>query len=114
MAAIYRAVAVQLDLAQSILQPRLVDNRFNGNEQAIISTALTEISRCRGMLPDTNVMDEAERQGCHDTLLSNMQAVAALELNKQLGPWEFYNALDLLNDAAANVLAGDAGSSSDL
>jgi hypothetical protein len=115
MALIYRTVGLQLDIAQSVLVPRLADNRFNGNEQTLISVALTEIAKCRGMLPDTNIMAEGERQGCYDNLQAQLTLLRPLDADKQLADsWEFYNAIDLISDASDNILAGEAGSISDL
>jgi hypothetical protein len=115
MASIYRTVGQSLDLAQAILTPRLTDNRFNGQEQDKIAAALGEIARCRCMLPyDTNVMQEAERAGCSADLTAQIALISPLIANKTLQAWEYYNALDLLTDAADDVLNGVAGRSSDL
>lgn len=115
MASIYRTISKSFDLAQAILTPRMTDNRFNGQEQTKVATALTELARCQGMLdPATNLMEESQRQGCYDDLMAQLAILNPLETNKNLSVWEYYNALDLLTDAADDMLNGIAGRYSDL
>src|SRR5262245_23314314 len=115
MALVYRDLRTQLDDAQSVLLPRLTDNRLSRNEQSKVQDVVTEIVHVKLNVPLNGVFVEADRQYWADILHVQVAALSTIDVaHADFTPYEFYNAGDLLDTAAICIEDGVNGCVSDL
>jgi len=109
-----RTVTELLTRAVAIQTPRQTDLRLSAVERAQVGENVT---RCNAALGDlnqaTNLMPTNRRTGNESGLKDRVRATVVIDSKYVLLPAEFYNALDMMWDAADLIRDGQASTSAD-
>ena len=104
-----RTVRDMLQIAQSILTPRISDNRLSGvSRDKLVARVTAAVQVYTQVDPVTNLADSALRAGLATTLRSGLAELVPIEQSESFQPWEFYNALDLWDVCATAIEEGSA------